>query len=295
MGKEITDQEVLRNDIAYNLFVDTADQNYVVARWCYQNSLHLDFLWNGAHALEKYMKAALLLNGRSAIRPAGGGPAFGHDLERLYQELKRIADNLLPTMLIKPNEVRMHWSGESVEAFIARISSDGDAHNRYQIFGYVIRREDLYKFDRVVFAIRRLCCPLDCYVFGNTPDGKPDLTFRDMLERDLEYQSHMMGSRFSWLASQDSTEQVRTAALNHNILFASDDYHHGKVRNGTSVLNPVLGRRILEAAEQGVTGQQARETVELIDWVTVNIFLPKDVRDQLLQARAKLDAAAAAP
>ena len=43
--------------IARELFVDTADENYAVARWAYFQSLHVDFAWGAVHALEKYYKA----------------------------------------------------------------------------------------------------------------------------------------------------------------------------------------------------------------------------------------------
>lgn len=290
MCREITPQDALRNNITYNLFVDTADQNYVVARWCYQQGLALDFLWNAAHCLEKFMKAALLLNGRSAKRSAPGEPSYGHDLNLLYTELSDLAAALLPDMLIKPNEISMHWRVETAEQYIQRISDGGDAHNRYQIYGYSLHSEDLYKLDRMVYSIRRLCCPLDKYLFGNVRHGQPARTFREILESDLDYMPHKNGSRWQKLTQQKAPEQVRFAALNHNVLFAEDDFEHGTLQTGSSSLNPVLGRRILLADEQGATGERAAETVELIDWVTENIFLPREVRTQLLEVRGRLAA-----
>ncbi|TIT06089.1 MAG: hypothetical protein E5W74_30460 [Mesorhizobium sp.] len=49
--------------IINEMFVHTADENYIVARWCHDNQLMRDFFWNSVHALEKYMKAVLLFNG----------------------------------------------------------------------------------------------------------------------------------------------------------------------------------------------------------------------------------------
>lgn len=40
----------IRRDIVKELFLKTADQTYVVARWCFLNGLYLDFYWNGVHA-----------------------------------------------------------------------------------------------------------------------------------------------------------------------------------------------------------------------------------------------------
>ena len=286
---EITQQQALRNNVVYDMFVDSADQNYVVARWCFQQNLALDFLWNATHCLEKMMKAVLLLNGRSGLKPASGQPPYGHDLERLFPEVSTLAGDLLPDLLIRPSEIDMHWRVESTQQFIARISSNGDANNRYQIYGFVLHGEDLYKFDRVLYAIRRLCSPLDYYLFGNVRHGQPRFTFRDQLSRQADYMPHMAGSRFAKLTNSKSSPELRHAALNHNLIFAPD-YDHGDLQCGSSALNPVLGRRILLADEQGATGERAAEVVALANWVIESISLPKSVRDQLRDARDRLAA-----
>ncbi|TIX46358.1 MAG: hypothetical protein E5V33_31725, partial [Mesorhizobium sp.] len=56
------DLHASKSDIIRELFMKTADQTYVVARWCFLNRLYLDFYWNGLHAFEKYLKASLLFN-----------------------------------------------------------------------------------------------------------------------------------------------------------------------------------------------------------------------------------------
>jgi hypothetical protein len=38
---------------------------------------------------------------------------------------------------------------------------NGNADNRYLIYGYVTHSQDLYMLDAMVFAIRRLICTLD--------------------------------------------------------------------------------------------------------------------------------------
>ncbi len=288
MSREISQQDALRNNITYDMFVDSADQNYVVARWCFQRGLALDFLWNATHCLEKMMKAVLLLNGQSAIKPDPmQRTSYGHDLALLYPEIITLAGDLLPGMLIKPNEIDMYWRVETGEEFIARISANGDANNRYQIYGHTLHREDLYKFDRMVFAVRRLCCPLDSYLFGNVKHGQPTITLREQLEKSPSYMPHVAGSRWQKLTSTKAANDLRHAALNHNLMFAPE-YDHGELRCGSSALNPVLGRRILQADEQGASGERAVETVDLIDWVVGNIFLPKAVKDQLADARVRL-------
>jgi HEPN domain-containing protein len=75
-----------KRDIVDNLFTRTADENYITARWCALNRLQTDFFWLGAHALEKYMKAVLLVNGRTVKE-------YGHDILRLHAEISEFAGN----------------------------------------------------------------------------------------------------------------------------------------------------------------------------------------------------------
>ena len=65
-------------------FVGTADNNYIAARWCYANGLHLDFYWLAVHCLEKYLRAVLLLNGREA-------KSQSHKITDLYSEVETLA------------------------------------------------------------------------------------------------------------------------------------------------------------------------------------------------------------
>lgn len=233
------------------------------------------------------MKGALLLNGRSAIRPTNGGKPFNHDLSRLYAELESFAADLLPSIIAKPEGVDLHWTEETAENFIRRMSREGDAHNRYQIYGFALRPEDLYKFDRMVFAIRRLCCPLDKYLFGNTRSGQPTITNREHLKKRTGYMPNGPMSRFSKLANK-GTEQVSGAALNHNLMFAPSDYNHSNVSPRLAAVNPVLFRRLIQPAEQDVSDELATETVDLIDWAIENIFLPEGVKSQISAAKSKL-------
>ena len=62
----MSEMNALKNNVVTQMFVDTADQNYLIARWAYHRGLFLDFFWNACQALEKYLKASLLLNGKSA-------------------------------------------------------------------------------------------------------------------------------------------------------------------------------------------------------------------------------------
>ena len=42
-----------QREIVRELFVNTADDSYIAARWCFVERLNVDFFWLAVHALEK--------------------------------------------------------------------------------------------------------------------------------------------------------------------------------------------------------------------------------------------------
>ena len=98
MADDIDELYPYRHSIVDELFIKTADDNYVTARWCYANGFDVDFFWLAVHALEKYLKAVLLLNGRSGKKATVAGKKFNyrHDIVLLYADVKPLAPELLP-------------------------------------------------------------------------------------------------------------------------------------------------------------------------------------------------------
>ncbi|TIW78900.1 MAG: hypothetical protein E5V52_15730, partial [Mesorhizobium sp.] len=139
------DLHASKSDIIRELFMKTADQTYVVARWCFLNRLYLDFYWNGLHAFEKYLKASLLFNDRSAISPTTKGKEYGHNIERLFAEVRKYAGPLIPKDLKKPSDLQIsRWQPESAAKFVERLNRLGDPNNRYNMFGFSQRPDDIY-------------------------------------------------------------------------------------------------------------------------------------------------------
>ena len=85
-----------KHSIANELYIKTADENYIVARGCSSYGLETDFFWLAAHCLEKYMKAALLLNERSAKEYVKNGKKtrYSHDIDKLYEDTQHLAPEL---------------------------------------------------------------------------------------------------------------------------------------------------------------------------------------------------------
>jgi hypothetical protein len=259
-------------NIVGELFVRTADENYITARWCAMNQLHTDFAWLGVHALEKYLKAVLLYNGRQAKKQ-------GHDILKLYRGVTSIAGKHLPKKLVKPPELVIgHWFERTPEGFLEHLYQNGNADNRYLIYGHDTRTEDLHMLDTLVFAIRRLICTLDDPLFdqaGMRPKT-PIPSNRDVLLRQPEYCPHLFMPLDNLIRSK-TDDSLRHAALNLNLAFAPADFIHTEMRGGDSGRVPVILRRVLEPMKRDDLAQ-VQEGLETGRWLLKNVKLPGDGR-----------------
>lgn len=260
-----------KNSITHDLFVRTADENYITARWCAVNGLNTDFLWLATHALEKYLKAVLLINGKSS-------KGYNHDIVKLYEKVKKIGGTLLPKKLSQPVNLDIsNWRDRSADDFIEQLCRNGNPHNRYLIFGYTTEREDIFMLDAMVFAIRRLICPLDDFVFFGP--HSPKFTHREELNRQPEYFGRM-GMPLDKLISARKDSDTRTAALNLNMAFAPKNFPHTPMRNGFSARNPAIVRRVLKPLDSD-NAASAAEGVEIARWLVSNVKLDRDVEGQI--------------
>ena len=288
MGTEIDPDYAHRHSIVDELFIKTADDNYVTARWCFTYSLNVDFFWLAVHALEKYLKAALLLNGRSSKK-------YAHDIIKLYANVRPLAPELLPAKLTCPPEIASaDWHDEPTETFIAQLLRFGQADNRYQLYGYISRREDVFKLDQVVFAVRRLCQPLESHFLGKKCPGVPDVSRREMLKdpasTNLQANLH---SHLEEIIDGKRGKLLRHVALNWNFPFAPKGFKHTRIRYRTAVVEPVLVRRILVPLESGHPEQEALSD-RLWSWVSLNLQLSVDFLNAYEKSRDKKKAAAKA-
>ena len=291
MPYEIKPIHAQQKEIVRELFVNTADDNYIASRWCFVERLNGDFFWLAVHALEKYMKAVLLLNGRSSRDfrdKANNLQRFGHDIEALYKHVQSFAADLLPENLVKPDQLETkRWRDETPNAFMDRFHHNGNADNRYQVFGYVRHDVDLFKLDTMVFALRRLCVPLDMYYSGKHQPGKSNPTHRNMLAKQVNLWELMPRCRLEQTVNGKRGEHLRDVFLNVNIPFAPDDYDHRGLRSGMAAANPVLARLVLDPLTQPRDSKAVTIATQLCDWVLANIKLPREVARQLEQAKPK--------
>ena len=277
MGYDLKPIDAQKKRIVQELFISTADDNYITARWCFIEGLKVDYFWLAVHALEKYMKAMLLLNGKSSRD-------FGHDIVKLYKCVESLASELLPNSLKQPDALVIDhkWLDESPEEFSQRLYENGNADNRYQIFGFLQHYDDLFKLDLMIFALRGLCVPLDGYCLRS---ARTKLTYRDVLIKQPEKWKLSSAGKLEKVISGKFGERLREVLLNHNFPFAPDDFPHSGLRIRMASQNPVLERLVLKRLKRATDRNSAKEAVELSNWAVKNIKVPKGVEKQLQDAK----------
>lgn len=139
-------------------FIKPADEDYVTARFLAQKGMHRAFFWAASQALEKYLKAFLLMRGIAVNEKR----FRGHPIVTLHQEACSV-DKQFPTVDTKPHEaIKIHSAVlESVDVFsvsefINKIEAYGNPDNRYNSFGVNFNSGYLFALDSYVFGLRQL-------------------------------------------------------------------------------------------------------------------------------------------
>lgn len=129
-------------------FRKQADYDYISARSNFRMGLRQQFLWAGLQAVEKYLKAILLFNGKSA-RFSNFPPTkeknekgMGHDLEALNAAVHQIS--------------HLNYSIEECNLkFLSYLSKQGE--NRYLSIDAYNTMSAIHDLDNLVWDIRRYC------------------------------------------------------------------------------------------------------------------------------------------
>jgi HEPN domain-containing protein len=161
------------NDYAIRSFRNIADQDYIAARTCYRNELYYHFLWNSLQSIEKYLKAILLFNGKSA-------KGIGHNIVRALSLVRTVSD------------IQFNLPSD-VENFIQYLNDYGS--DRYLVQPFYLRDTALLDFDKSDWYVRRYCF----YLRGEitTPDGRTISLFESEVKKihrpDYEKNPHRFG------------------------------------------------------------------------------------------------------
>jgi hypothetical protein len=177
----------------HNFLIAPADNNYLLARFCRIYGVYDDFWWQAAQALEKYLKAGIVLNGHSSIE-------FRHDLVALYSKHRDVFKDSAFLEFSKPDNLAdSHWRLEPVEKFISKVSRIGDPDSRYGQVSRFEKVDDLFKLDQIVHELRRRTIGLD-WIIG-----------ADFSVPEYE---HLVGLRYSDAIAQDSSFHPRDLKIN---------------------------------------------------------------------------------
>ena len=153
-------------EIVCESFIFTADRDYLTARFAFfQKQSHL-FLWSAAQAIEKYLKANILLLGV-------GNVTRTHRHTTLAKTLRQSQAPRLNIDLAVPNgwpeQGVVHWPGLTVYDFLVRLEALGSPNVRYDQVTLDVHLQDLVFLDRLAFSLRdRLVAEnvLDCKLVG---------------------------------------------------------------------------------------------------------------------------------
>ena len=139
------------NEIVIESFIFTGDRDYLTARFAYfQKQSHL-FLWSAAQALEKYLKANILLLGEGEISRT-------HKHTELAKALKVTHSEILEIDTTIPNDWAEYgvalWPDVDVDGFLQRIETLGAPDVRYDQVQLEVNLQDLVLLDRLAYRLR---------------------------------------------------------------------------------------------------------------------------------------------
>lgn len=143
-------------DVIYESFVVPGDQDYLMSRLLAQKGLLRGFYWAAAQAIEKYLKAFLLMNGED-VRGFKG-----HPIKALFEAASRIDTsiahlNILPHHSIQVDvSVSQHLKTFTTTDFIDDLERHGSADNRYNAIGVEYNTGHLCAMDGLSFQLRRM-------------------------------------------------------------------------------------------------------------------------------------------
>lgn len=138
-------------EVVCESFIFTADRDYLTARFAFfQKQSHL-FLWSTAQAIEKYLKANILLLGKGVITRCHKHTSLAKDLLRSHPERLQI-DHSIPEGW-EDQGVTL-WPSIDVLDFLKRIEKLGSPNVRYDQVSLEVHLQDLVFLDRLAFRLR---------------------------------------------------------------------------------------------------------------------------------------------
>ncbi|MCK0509742.1 HEPN domain-containing protein [Aromatoleum buckelii] len=139
-------------------FVKPGDEDYITARLLAQKGMHRAFFWAASQAVEKYLKAFLLMRGASVNEIRFQGHPIGdlfHEACSVDEELASVDTNPHSRIKFHPN-VADSFDEISVARLINDLEAQGSPDNRYNSFGVSFSSGYLFALDSFAFGLRQL-------------------------------------------------------------------------------------------------------------------------------------------
>lgn len=260
------------NSLVTKMFVETAAKNYILARWSYLNCCDLDFYWLSAQAVEKYLKATLLFNDQPTI-------SYGHDIEKLYSAVLKLDPRIDFGEITRPKQLNgiVAWTNETFSGFIHRLNDMGDPNNRYMLYGYVLRGDELYKLDQIIWQLHRYCRPLRDIVSRkglNQPDIEIDWVH---FLKENKNTFHIFGTLEELVRNKKKSDHaLRQIFLKHNFAFAPRTARAPTIWR-TASANPPLVELFTTLKNPNAPFQSRSDAANVFRWLLENVYIsPKD-------------------
>ena len=214
------DLQLILNTFATDIFRRQADCDYIAARANYRMKLRQQFLWSAHQALEKYLKAILLFNGRSAryYIPAGEAKKreFRHDLDALLGEVQKI-------------ELLQFDIGPDDHKFLKYLSHQGGA-NRYLSTSAYNASDAIHSLDRLVWHIRRYCQFIPDRGIGcrEAVPGMQEAVVRSINDPSFKNSPHtfaLFAGELESVINGDPKDPARRALLWANLFYGKKKRH----------------------------------------------------------------------
>jgi hypothetical protein len=276
--------EERKSDLILRLFVDTADQDYLTARWCYCVGNFHTFAWLAEQAIEKYCKAFLLYQDISVQK------FKNHNIVVLFAEVRARDKNcVLPDKITLGGSEALgtdEWQGKSVEEHIKYFNKYGSAHNRYGLVGLNVTQPHLHGMDAICYSLR---AAMQSQSF--VPEGvfeqqlrltRPEDKFEGLVKLPwmLAPTAQLERLYLKKLSIGDDEVQQRVFKnLNH--AFFDEHEEDESAFSGWSFRGSPLGNHLVRLAVIEPTDHSKEMVNQMREWVRDNVFLPKDIKRQL--------------
>lgn len=257
-----------RVSLIRTLYSHTADENYIGARSAFFDGRDYDFWWLTSHAVEKYLKATILLN--------SGAVGSTHNLIDLMKVVRDIDARLVPERFAKPEMSGVLDEFIGSADFVERLNIYGNAANRYGLYSYIIGDLDILRADHLVYWARRHARVLtqNAFVVG-------DIDWVGELANSPGIWMHHDGSPLEKLANGPFKSLAARSFVRGNVAFFPKRRHQPLPRRGALVRNGPF-YNMLSALQSSEGGSDDRAEMRIVlEWALKNIVMPKEDRDHL--------------